>query len=77
MQTFPSSQSVAEVSVPAQTSLAQVSDVVQAFPSSHATVLAVFLVPVFFVVVRRVFKGSERQRRLDAAHEHETAGPAA
>jgi multidrug efflux pump len=42
-----------------------------------ATVLAVFLVPVFFVVVRRVFKGSERQRRLDAAHEHETAGPAA
>ena len=42
-----------------------------------ATVLAVFLVPVFFVVVRRVFKGSERQRRLDAAHEHETARPAA
>ncbi|CAJ0714625.1 multidrug efflux pump [Ralstonia sp. GP73] len=42
-----------------------------------ATVLAVFLVPVFFVVVRHVFKGSERQRRLDAAHEHETAGPAA
>ncbi|MGM3275847.1 multidrug efflux RND transporter permease subunit [Ralstonia sp. 24A2] len=42
-----------------------------------ATVLAVFLVPVFFVVVRRVFKGSERQRRLDAAHEHETAGPVA
>ena len=42
-----------------------------------ATVLAVFLVPVFFVVVRGVFKGSERQRRLDAAHEHETAGPAA
>jgi multidrug efflux pump len=39
-----------------------------------ATVLAVFLVPVFFVVVRRVFKGSERQRRLDAAHEHEVAG---
>jgi multidrug efflux pump len=25
-------------------------------------------VPVFFVVVRRFFKGSERQRRLDA-HE--------
>ena len=42
-----------------------------------ATVLAVFLVPVFFVMVRRVFKGSERQRRLDAVHEHETAGPAA
>jgi multidrug efflux pump len=41
-----------------------------------ATVLAVFLVPVFFVVVRRIFKGSERQRKL-AAHElndknHET-----
>ena len=33
-----------------------------------ATVLAVVLVPVFFVVVRRLFKGSERQRRLDAAH---------
>jgi len=33
-----------------------------------ATVLAVVLVPVFFVVVRRIFKGSERQRRLDAAH---------
>ncbi len=31
-----------------------------------ATVLAVFLVPVFFVVVRRIFKGSERQRRLHA-----------
>ena len=33
-----------------------------------ATVLAVFLVPVFFVVVRGIFKGSERQRKL-AAHE--------
>jgi multidrug efflux pump len=33
-----------------------------------ATVLAVFLVPVFFVVVRKIFKGSERQRKLDAAH---------
>ncbi|MBC7857232.1 MAG: efflux RND transporter permease subunit [Burkholderiaceae bacterium] len=33
-----------------------------------ATVLAVFFVPVFFVVVRKIFKGSERQRRL-AAHE--------
>jgi multidrug efflux pump len=33
-----------------------------------ATVLAVFLVPVFFVVVRRLFKGSERQRRMYAAH---------
>ena len=41
-----------------------------------ATVLAVFLVPVFFVVIRKLFKGSERQRKL-AAHEmndknHET-----
>ena len=33
-----------------------------------ATLLAVFLVPVFFVVIRKLFKGSERQRRL-AAHE--------
>ncbi|MRW86490.1 efflux RND transporter permease subunit [Pseudoduganella sp. FT26W] len=33
-----------------------------------ATVLAVFLVPVFFVVIRKIFKGSERQRKL-AAHE--------
>ncbi|MES2740056.1 MAG: efflux RND transporter permease subunit [Pseudomonadota bacterium] len=33
-----------------------------------ATVLAVFLVPVFFVVIRKIFKGSERQRRL-ATHE--------
>jgi multidrug efflux pump len=37
-----------------------------------ATVLAVFLVPVFFVVVRSVFKGSERQRQVaaDIAAEH-------
>lgn len=33
-----------------------------------ATVLAVFLVPVFFVVVRTLFKGSERQRHMYAAH---------
>jgi multidrug efflux pump len=32
-----------------------------------ATVLAVFLVPVFFVVVRTLFKGNERQRRMYAA----------
>src|ERR1700712_3331923 len=32
-----------------------------------ATVLAVFLVPVFFVVIRKIFKGSERQRQLHAA----------
>ncbi|WP_348753483.1 efflux RND transporter permease subunit, partial [uncultured Aquincola sp.] len=29
-----------------------------------ATVLAVFFVPLFFVVIRRIFKGSERQRRM-------------
>ncbi|MBP0598358.1 efflux RND transporter permease subunit [Herbaspirillum sp. LeCh32-8] len=33
-----------------------------------ATVLAVFLVPIFFVVVRKIFKGSERQRKFDADH---------
>ncbi len=33
------------------------------------TALAVFFVPIFFVVVRGFFKGSERQRRL---HAHET-----
>ncbi|WP_046111276.1 efflux RND transporter permease subunit [Aquincola tertiaricarbonis] len=33
-----------------------------------ATVLAVFFVPLFFVVIRRFFKGSERQRRI-YAHE--------
>jgi multidrug efflux pump len=32
------------------------------------TALAVFFVPVFFVVVRGFFKGSERQRRM---HAHE------
>ena len=31
-----------------------------------ATVLAVFFVPVFFVIVRRRFPGSDRQHRLDA-----------
>ncbi len=40
-----------------------------------ATSLAVFFVPIFFVVVRRVFKGSERQRRHDA-HESESLGGA-
>jgi multidrug efflux pump len=33
-----------------------------------ATVLAVFFVPVFFVVVRTFFKGSERQRKMYASH---------
>jgi multidrug efflux pump len=36
-----------------------------------AVVLAVLFVPVFFVAVRKVFKGSERQRKL---HAHETNG---
>ena len=36
-----------------------------------ATLLAVFFVPVFFVVVRRIFKGSERQRKLYAARMHQ------
>ena len=40
-----------------------------------ATVLAVFFVPVFFVVVRRIFKGSERQRRR-FAHELPEGEPA-
>jgi multidrug efflux pump len=31
-----------------------------------ATSLAIFFVPVFFVVVRRIFKGSARQRERDA-----------
>jgi multidrug efflux pump len=37
-----------------------------------ATVLAVFLVPVFFVVVRSLFKGSKRQREFYAAHRIHT-----
>ena len=40
-----------------------------------ATLLAVLFVPIFFVVVRRIFKGSERQRRRDA-HESENLGAA-
>ena len=34
------------------------------------TALAVFFVPVFFVVVRGIFKGSERQREADMRHAH-------
>ena len=41
-----------------------------------ATVLAVLFVPVFFVVVRTLFKGSERQRKL-YAHELETGSDGA
>src|SRR5438045_6602910 len=40
-----------------------------------ATSLLVLLVPVFFVVVRRFFKGSERQRRM-YAHELDKPAPA-
>jgi multidrug efflux pump len=40
-----------------------------------ATVLAVLFVPVFFVVVRKLFHGSERQRRL-YAHETDKDEPA-
>ncbi len=32
------------------------------------TLLAVVFVPVFFVVVRSLFKGSERQHQFDMAH---------
>ena len=35
-----------------------------------ATLFGVFLVPIFFVAVRRVFKGSERQRRMYASNIH-------
>jgi multidrug efflux pump len=41
-----------------------------------AVVLSVFFVPIFFVVVRRVFKGSERQRRM-YAHEADAEDSAA
>jgi len=34
------------------------------------TVLAVFFVPIFFVVVRSLFKGSARQHQFDAEHAH-------
>jgi len=40
-----------------------------------ATLLAVFFVPVFFVVVRRLFKGSERQRKM-YAHTLDASGDA-
>jgi multidrug efflux pump len=36
-----------------------------------ATALSVFFTPVFFVVVRRIFKGSERQRRRYAHEQQE------
>ncbi|WP_334190129.1 efflux RND transporter permease subunit [Noviherbaspirillum sp.] len=42
-----------------------------------ATALGVFFVPVFFVVVRRIFKGSERQRKRYAHESDDVAGPTA
>jgi multidrug efflux pump len=39
--------------------------------SMVGTILAVFFVPIFFVVVRSIFKGSERQHQFDAAHGHQ------
>ena len=39
-----------------------------------ATLLAVIFVPIFFVVVRSIFKGSERQRRM-YAHQDDAARP--
>ncbi len=41
-----------------------------------ATLLAVFFVPVFFVVVRSIFKGSERQRRMYTHHLDDDEPPA-
>ncbi|MEI6734610.1 MAG: efflux RND transporter permease subunit, partial [Comamonadaceae bacterium] len=41
-----------------------------------ATTLSVFFVPLFFVVVRRIFKGSERQRKK-YAHESSDSAPTA
>jgi multidrug efflux pump len=35
------------------------------------TFLAVFFVPIFFVVVRSLFKGSARQRQFDVQHSHQ------
>ena len=35
------------------------------------TTLAVVFVPIFFVLVRSLFKGSARQREFDAAHGHQ------
>jgi multidrug efflux pump len=34
------------------------------------TVLAVIFVPTFFVIVRSIFKGSERQKKMYAEHAH-------
>jgi multidrug efflux pump len=39
-------------------------------------VLAVLFVPIFFVVVRRIFKGSERQRKKYAHETDDGSAPA-
>jgi multidrug efflux pump len=38
------------------------------------TTLAVVFVPIFFVVVRTLFKGSKRQMQFDASHSHQAGG---
>ena len=38
------------------------------------TALALVFVPLFFVVVRTFFKGSDRQRQFDAQHGHQIGG---
>ena len=39
--------------------------------SMLGTILAVIFVPIFFVVVRGIFKGSERQHQFDMEHSHQ------
>jgi multidrug efflux pump len=39
--------------------------------SMVGTILAVFFVPIFFVIVRGLFKVSERQHQFDAEHAHQ------
>ena len=39
--------------------------------SMLGTILAVVFVPIFFVVVRSIFKGSERQHQFDMEHSHQ------
>jgi multidrug efflux pump len=39
--------------------------------SMVGTLLAVFFVPIFFVIVRSLFKVSERQHQFDAEHAHQ------
>jgi multidrug efflux pump len=39
--------------------------------SMLGTILAVIFVPIFFVVIRGIFKGSERQHQFDMEHSHQ------